>query len=207
MIKVISLVLVVLICELFVPKLHAGQVTMATYDFDSDYIDEIIRTDEKDGTTVIRIYKRIEDSFFYKPFQEFDVSGRLVQVPEIVDVNSDGLKDYFFATGSDMGIIYYDIPQEKFIRTNNFDFEVSWPDETQVEEAVLLKEGASSSVSEAVRKGSSIDMERKASGTAPKDSITERRDTTTKRKDSTTEGKFSTDDLFSIPKSDEGSIL
>lgn len=101
---------------------HAGQVTMASFDFDGDSYDEIIRTDEENGKTYIRVYKKLENSYFYGPFQEFVVSGRLVQVPEIQDINKDGQMDYFFATGSDMGVLYFDIIQERFQRTNQFDF-------------------------------------------------------------------------------------
>jgi len=120
---------------LFGASLHAAQVTMASYDFDGDYVDEIIRTDERNGATIIRIYKRIPDSFFCKPFQQFEVSGRLVQVPEIVDVNHDGMKDYFFATGSDMGILYYDILSDTFLRTNDFNFDNAQVDDTSVSDS------------------------------------------------------------------------
>jgi hypothetical protein len=100
----------------------AGQVTIAAYDFDEDSFDEIIRTDEYEGLTNIRVYKRIEDSYFYAPFQQFKVSGRLVQVPEIMDVNKDGMKDYFFATGTDMGVLYFDVIKGKFNYTNDLNF-------------------------------------------------------------------------------------
>ena len=118
----------------------AHQVTMASYDFDGDYVDEIIRTDESNGSTVIRIYKRIDDSFFYKPIQTFKVLGRLVQVPEIVDVNGDGSMDYFFAAGSDMGIIYYDIFREKFERTNDFGFKLEPPEDEVTKEEISSKD-------------------------------------------------------------------
>ena len=191
MLKRCVFILMIAMSWVFVPMLEAGQVTMAAYDFDADYIDEIIRTDEEGGETVIRIYKRIEDSFFYKPLQKFGVSGRLVQVPEIVDVNSDGSKDYFFATGSDMGIIYYDVVLEKFIRTNNFDFEISWPDEEGVEKAILFKEDASSQESD----------------TKEKDLNAEVKGSMTGQRSSTTEKKGSYNESLIIPKSDEGSIL
>ena len=103
----------------------AGQVTIASYDFDEDHVDEIIRTDEDSGSTYIRIYKKIDQSYFYRPFQIFSIPGRLVQVPEIIDVNDDGLKDYFFATGTDMGVLYYDFVGEQFKRSNALDFDLS----------------------------------------------------------------------------------
>jgi len=180
--KKLLIVFSLLINGLFITYVEAGQVTMASYDFDSDYIEEIIRTDEKEGMTVVRIYKRIEDSFFYKPFQSFDISGRLVQVPEIVDVNSDGMKDYFFATGSDMGVIYYDVPSKEFKRTNNFDFEITWPDEAE-----STKEEVASYADDQNR-GESISLMIENEESKPPKRIQEA-------------------DLSTVPKSDEGSIL
>jgi hypothetical protein len=116
-------VFLLLICFAF-SKADAGQVTMATYDFNDDGVDEIIRTDEQDAETFIRIYEKIDDSFFYVPLQTFRANGRLVQVPEIIDINKDGQLDYYFATGSDMGVIYYDHVLAEFVRTNDFDFDV-----------------------------------------------------------------------------------
>lgn len=107
---------------MFILPVQAGQVTMASFDFDDDSYDEIIRTDEENGKTYIRVYKKLDNSYFYGPFQEFVVPGRLVQVPEIQDINKDGQMDYFFATGSDMGVLYFDIIQQRFQRTNQFDF-------------------------------------------------------------------------------------
>jgi hypothetical protein len=124
-IKSILIIIVIVGIFFFAHMLHAqaGQVTMAAFDFDDDSYDEIIRTDEQDGKTYIRIYKKLENSYFYAPFQDFAVPGRLVQVPEIHDVNKDGQMNYFFATGSDMGVLYFDIIQERFIKTNQLDFD------------------------------------------------------------------------------------
>jgi len=118
-------ILILVFLIIAVPSVNAGQVTMAAYDFDDDSYEEIIRTDEKEGVTFIRIYKRISGSYFYEPFQQFKLTGRLVQVPEILDVNKDGLNDYFFATGTDMGVLYYDIIKDTFVQTNSFDFDIS----------------------------------------------------------------------------------
>ena len=123
--KIIGLIICTMAVVLCSAHCEAGQVTMASYDFDGDYIDEIIRTDEEKGSTVIKIYTRIDGSFFYKPLKEFTVRGRLVQIPEIADVNSDGIKDYYFATGVSMGVIYYDFAQRTFVRTNNFNFDAA----------------------------------------------------------------------------------
>ncbi len=108
---------------LFVQFLFAGQVSMALYDFDGDGTDEIVRSDELKGNTFIRFYKRIKDSYFYSPWQVFKVKGRLVQVPEIEDINSDGQKEYFFATGADIGIIYYSPVLKKLVETNSYEFD------------------------------------------------------------------------------------
>ena len=104
------------------------------------------------------------------------------KMPEIVDVNSDGSKDYFFATGSDMGIIYYDVVSEKFIRTNSFDFEISWPNEEDIEKAVLFKEEISSLGSEPLPTEHSIDIKQKDLTTEAKGALGEQKGSTTERK-------------------------
>jgi len=100
----------------------AGQVTMAAYDFNGDGYDDIIRTDEDDEGTSIRVYARIEGSFFCKPVFVSVVPGRLMQVPEVIDVNKDGRKEYFFVTGEERGIIYYDYKDNEYKKTASFDF-------------------------------------------------------------------------------------
>lgn len=113
----------------------AGQVTMASYDFDGDGIDELVRTDEDaDLQTNIRFYSRMDDSFFYKPTAVFKVSGRIVQVPEIADVNKDGNLEFFFSTGSDMGVIYFEPLTGEFVRTNDFSFSLQGAFDSDLEE-------------------------------------------------------------------------
>jgi len=137
--------------------LEAGQVTMSSFDFDDDGCDEIIRTDEKNAHTNIKIYKRIDNSFFYSPSQEFRAIGRLVQVPEIIDINKDGRMDYYFATGSDMGVIYYDQTQDQFIRTNEFDFNANGYDTAQVN--IRKKDSGVRSLQQTLHKISEADYE------------------------------------------------
>lgn len=123
---ILIIIVFVIICS--APAAVAGQVSMASYDFDGDLYDEIIRTDEDNGTTFIRIYSRVENTYFYKPVQVFEAIGRLVQVPEIVDVNKDGTKEYFYATGADMGIIYYHPGLDSYEKTNDYNFTINFMD-------------------------------------------------------------------------------
>ena len=125
MLAVVKICICVLVIVFSAIGLEAGQVTMATYDFDGDYVDEIVRTDENQQGTVIKIYKRMDNSFFYKPLTVFQVPGRLVQVPEIADINGDGSKDYVFTTGIDVGVIYYNVVSKTFVRTNAYDFDAA----------------------------------------------------------------------------------
>ncbi|MBU1864009.1 MAG: hypothetical protein KKH94_10135 [Candidatus Omnitrophica bacterium] len=138
--KILQMIIAAIVMASVVSDLEAGQVTMAAYDFDGDYIDEIVRTDEQEAGTIIKIYKRIENSIFYKPLKTIEVPGKLVQVPEIADINGDGMKEYFYATGMDTGIIYYDVISETFLTTNDFNFDAAVLETQKNEDAYLLDE-------------------------------------------------------------------
>jgi len=93
-------------------------VTMATFDINGDGKDEIIRTEGVAGETTVKIYESIEKSYFFKPVEELKISGNLVQVPDVLDVTGDALLDLYFATGSDIGVIYYDTVSDQYKREN-----------------------------------------------------------------------------------------
>ena len=131
--KVVGFFFLISILFFALSYVDAGQVTIASFDFDGDYIDEVIRSDDHEGITTIKIYKRLKESYFLKPCEEFEVPGRLVQVPDFIDVNNDGMKDYFFATGSMRGVIYYNQIDKKFYRTSSFDFDAGVPGEKERE--------------------------------------------------------------------------
>jgi len=97
---------------------EAGYVTMAQVDLNDDGSEDIVRSEEQGDGTVFRIYERIPSSYFFRPTHHITVSGKLVQVPDIGDFTNDGLPDIYFATGADIGIIYYDTVEQIFKREN-----------------------------------------------------------------------------------------
>jgi len=99
----------------------AAYVTMARFDINGDGEDEIIRTEGIAGATSIKIYESITSSYFYRPTKEFQIPGKLVQVPDILDLTGDQILDFYFATGSDIGIIFYDTIDEVYKRENEID--------------------------------------------------------------------------------------
>lgn len=103
------------------PSAMASYVTMAQFDINGDGKEEIIRTEGVGEKTAIKIYEGITDSYFYKPAATIFVPGQIVQVPSVSDFTNDGVLDLYFATGSDIGIIYYDIVEQAYKRKNEID--------------------------------------------------------------------------------------
>ena len=100
---------------------QAAYVTLAQFDINGDGTDEIVRTEGEADTTHIRIYERLPQSYFFKPAADIDVAGNLVQVPQVSDLTGDKLLDLYFATGSDVGIIYYDTVDRQYKRQNEIE--------------------------------------------------------------------------------------
>jgi hypothetical protein len=108
--------LVIIISFVVISSAFAAYVAMAQFDINGDGEDEIVRTEGMGDRTSIKIYEKIDNSYFFKPVEDMQVPGNLVQVPEIEDLTGDGIRDLFFATGSDLGIIYYDTVEEAYKR-------------------------------------------------------------------------------------------
>jgi hypothetical protein len=108
--------LIIVISFVMVSSACAAYVAMAQFDINGDGEEEIVRTEGMGDRTSIKIYEKIDNSYFFKPVEEIQVPGNLVQVPEIDDLTGDGIRDLFFATGSDLGIIYYDTVEEAYKR-------------------------------------------------------------------------------------------
>ncbi|MFC1808636.1 FG-GAP repeat domain-containing protein [Candidatus Omnitrophota bacterium] len=109
--------LLLLVCFLMVMDCaEAAYVAMAEFDINGDGQDEIIRTEGNGDVTTIKIYQKIQKSYFFKPIETITVQGNLVQVPEVTDLTGDGLLDLYFATGSDLGVVYYDTIEEEYKR-------------------------------------------------------------------------------------------
>jgi len=102
----------------FIPfsSAFAAYVSMAEFDINGDGQDEIVRAEGTGEGTSIKIYEKIENSYFFKPAEDIAVPGNLVQAPDIKDVTGDNILDFFFATGSDLGIIYYDTVEGEYRR-------------------------------------------------------------------------------------------
>jgi hypothetical protein len=105
----------------------AAYVAMAQFDINGDGEEEIVRTEGMGDRTSIKIYEKIDNSYFFKPVEEIQVPGNLVQVPEIDDLTGDGIRDLFFATGSDLGIVYYDTVEEAYKRQYEVNADLKTP--------------------------------------------------------------------------------
>ena len=103
------------------PQTDAAYVTMARFDLNGDGEAEIVRTEGIGEATAIKIYEPLPSSYFYKPAKEFKIPGNLVQIPDVVDLTGDQLLDFYFATGSDIGIIFFDTIEETYKRQNEID--------------------------------------------------------------------------------------
>lgn len=122
----ISLLTIVLLLAM-ISSACAAYVAMAHFDINGDGEDEIVRTEGLGDKTSIKIYEKIDNSYFFKPVEEIQVPGNLVQVPEIDDLTGDGIRDLFFATGSDLGIIYYDTVEETYKRQYEINADLKAP--------------------------------------------------------------------------------
>ncbi|MBN1492914.1 MAG: VCBS repeat-containing protein [Candidatus Omnitrophica bacterium] len=125
MVKIITTMVVCV--TLMVSCSEAAYVAMAEFDINGDGHDEIIRTEGTGEDTSIKIYEKIRDSYFFKPAEVIKVSGNLVQVPEVADFTGDAILDLYFATGSDLGIIYYDTVEETYRRQYEVNDDLATP--------------------------------------------------------------------------------
>lgn len=112
---------------LYMPCVYAAYVTMSQFDINGDGVDDIVRTEGQGDETAIKIYAKIENSYFFQPISEIKIAGNLVQVPNVADFTGDNVCDLYFATGADIGIIYYDMVENTFKRENEINQQLRDP--------------------------------------------------------------------------------
>jgi len=143
-----SIITLFLCVFLGLSSVHAAYVAMSQFDINGDGNEEIVRAEGMGDTTAIRIYEKIDNSYFFKPVEVINVQGNLVQVPEVADFTGDAILDLFFATGSDLGIIYYDTVEEEYRREYevNADIASAYIGSSQVHQDTIKQAQAESDI-------------------------------------------------------------